>query len=266
MDVIRINKTKRKLAAGELAVGAVIGTPAPELVEVAAVAGFDFVTFDAEHEPLDDCQLVNLIRAAEAFDITPIVRVAKNPDRLLRLLDAGVQGVHVPRCSTVADMQELVDCTRFYPQGQRTFYRLGRGGNFTHGMSDQEWSQRANEELLVVAMIEEASALDHLTPMLAIKGYDAVHIGPKDLWQSMGMPPKEEVDKAVQQIAAAVLASGKKLSMQFQLGGIDDLSPQIAGYQRMGASMTSITLLNLLLKEGSAFAKKMRGGSARASG
>jgi 2-keto-3-deoxy-L-rhamnonate aldolase RhmA len=36
----------------------------------AAVAGFDFVTFDAEHEPLGDDQLVQLIRAPEAFDIT----------------------------------------------------------------------------------------------------------------------------------------------------------------------------------------------------
>ena len=89
MKVVRINKTKRLLAAGELAVGAIIGSPAPELVEAAAVAGFDFVTFDAEHEPLDDSQLVDLIRAAEAFDITPIVRVPKDPDRLLRLLDAG---------------------------------------------------------------------------------------------------------------------------------------------------------------------------------
>ncbi|MDB5921701.1 MAG: hypothetical protein JWN13_637, partial [Betaproteobacteria bacterium] len=68
MSVVRINKTKRLLAAGEIAVGAVVGSPAPELVEVAAVAGFDFVTFDAEHEPLDDSELVQLIRAAEAFD------------------------------------------------------------------------------------------------------------------------------------------------------------------------------------------------------
>ena len=108
MDVVRINKTKRLLAAGQRAVGAVIGSPAPELVEVAAVAGFDFVTLDAEHEPLDDSQLVHLIRAAEAFDVTPIVRVPKDADRLLRLLDAGAQGVHVPRCSTVDDMRELV--------------------------------------------------------------------------------------------------------------------------------------------------------------
>jgi 4-hydroxy-2-oxoheptanedioate aldolase len=256
LNVVRINKTKRLLAAGELAVGAIIGSPAPELVEVAAVAGFDFVTFDAEHEPLDDSQLVDLIRAAEAFDITPIVRVPKDPDRLLRLLDAGAQGVHVPRCSTVANMRELVACTRFYPEGQRTFYRLGRGGNFSHGLADDEWSRQANAELLVIAMIEEVSALDQLAPMLAVPGIDVIHIGPKDLWQSMGMPPKAEVDQAVQQIAAAALGAGKQLSMQ--LAAIEDLPPQIARQQSTGVTMRSIPLLGLLLKEGAALAQKLR--------
>jgi 2-keto-3-deoxy-L-rhamnonate aldolase RhmA len=256
MSVVRINKTKRLLAAGEIAVGAVVGSPAPELVEVAAVAGFDFVTFDAEHEPLDDSELVQLIRAAEAFDITPIVRVPKDPDRLLRLLDAGAQGVHVPRCSTVAHMRELIECTRFYPEGQRTFYRLGRGGNFSNGLADDEWAKQANAELLVIAMIEEASALGQLAPMLAVPGVDAVHIGPKDLWQSMGMPPKAEVDKAVKQIADAVRVAGKHVSMQH--AAIEDLSPQIARHQNLGVSMRSIPLLGFLLKEGSALAKKMR--------
>ena len=46
-------------------------------------------------------QLASLVRAADAFDITPIVRLAKEPNRILRLLDIGAQGIHVPRCSTV---------------------------------------------------------------------------------------------------------------------------------------------------------------------
>ena len=256
MSVVRVNKTKRMLAAGRSAVGAVIGSPAPELVEVAAVAGFDFVTFDAEHEPLDDSELVHLIRAAEAFDITPIVRVPKDPDRLLRLLDAGAQGIHVPRCSTVAHMRELVECARFYPDGQRTFYRLGRGGNFSYGLSDDEWARQANAELLVVAMIEEASALEQLGPMLEVRGVDAIHVGPKDLWQSMGMPPKAKVDQAIQTIADAVHASGKTLSMQH--AAIEDLDPQIERHRALGVSMTSIPLIPFLMKEGMALGKKMR--------
>ena len=86
-----------------------IGSATPELVEIASVAGFDFVTFDAEHETLDDSDLTNCIRAAEAFGITPICRIAKDADRLLRLMDSGAQGVHVPRCTTAEDMERLVE-------------------------------------------------------------------------------------------------------------------------------------------------------------
>ena len=85
---------------------------------------------------------------------------------------------------------------------------------------------------------------------------DAIHIGPKYLWQSMGMPPKAEVDKAIQQIATAVHASGKQLSMQH--APIEDLSPQVARHQQLGVRMRSIPLLGLLLKEGAALVQKMR--------
>ncbi len=247
MDVVRINKTKRRLADGKPAIGAVLASAAPELVEIAAVAGCHFITFDAEHEPLDDRQLADLIRAADAFDITPIVRVPADPDRLLRLLDAGAQGVHVPRRSSVPDMQALAEATRFHPDGKRTFYRLGRGGNYKRGLDDDEWARQANAELLVIAMIEEAEALPRLGPMLAVPGIDAVHIGPKDLWQSMGMPPDEEVQAAVGQIARAVTSAGKHVSLQLQ--SYDDIPAQLARHKELGATMISIPLLGLLLRE-----------------
>lgn len=256
MPAVRPNKTKRRLAAGELAVGAITASPAPELVEIAAVAGCDFITIDAEHEPLDDRDLVDLIRAADAFDITPIVRVAKDPDRLLRLLDGGAQGVHVPRCSSVADMRALVEATRFHPEGKRTFYRLGRGGNYKRGLDDDEWARQANAELLVVAMIEEAEALSQLDAMAAVPGIDAVHIGPKDLWQSMGMPPEAEVMKAVGQIATAVRKGGRTLSLQLQ--SYDDIPEQLARFRKLGATMVAVPLLGLLLRETERVVEKIR--------
>ncbi len=254
--IVRPNRTKARLQAGGLAIGAVVGSAAPELVEVAAVAGFDFVTFDAEHEPLDDAGLTGCIRSAEAFGITPIVRVAKDPDRLLRLMDAGAQGVHVPRCTTPEDMRRLVEWTRFYPAGQRTFYRLGRGGNYGEGLDDAAWSRQADAALLVVAMIEEAAALDHLDAMLTVAGVDAVHVGPKDLWQSLGMPAEDVVEAAIARIAAAVKASGKHLSLQLRASG--DFAAQIRTCAALGATMISIPLLGLLLQGGKQFVETLR--------
>jgi|KBSSwiStaDraftv2_1062776.scaffolds.fasta_scaffold17249_8 4-hydroxy-2-oxoheptanedioate aldolase len=256
MRVVPTNQTKQKLASGRVAVGAIIGAPAPELIEIAALAGFDFVTFDAEHEPLDDGQLVDLIRTAEACDITPIIRIAKDPDRLLRLLDAGTQGIHVPRCNNVADMEQLVEWTRFHPLGQRTFYRLGRGGNYGRGLHDSEWARQSNDQLLVTAMIEEVSALDHLEKMLAVAGIDAIHIGPKDLWQSMGMPPDDQVDAVIARIATAVRAAGKHLSLQIR--ALDDIQTQIDRNLARGANLLSIPLAGLLLRGSEALVRQVR--------
>jgi len=133
---MRVNKTKAKIAAGQCAIGVSVAFPSPDLVELCAAVGFDFVTFDTEHEPMNSEQIVHCIRAAESFDITPIVRLPRNPDLVLRFLNAGAQGIHVPRCTTAADMKEVVQWTRFHPLGERTFYNRGRSGNYNVGTTD----------------------------------------------------------------------------------------------------------------------------------
>ena len=165
--------------------------------------------------------------------------------------------MHVPRCTTPDDMRSLVEWTRFYPHGQRTFYRLGRGGNYGDGLQDDDWSRQADDAMLVVAMIEEAAALDHLDAMLAVPGFDAVHIGPKDLWQSLGMPPDAVADAAIARIAAAVHAGGKYLSLQLRAAG--DLDRQIERCAALGANMISVPVLGLMLRESKRFVADTRG-------
>src|SRR5690348_13852940 len=119
---MKVNRTKDRLRDGKLCLGLSFPVDSCELVELAGRLGFDFVTFDAEHEPIADRQIVNMIRAAEAFDVTPIVRLPKDEDRIVYFLTAGAQGIHVPRCNSCADVRMLVDSTKHYPQGKRTFY------------------------------------------------------------------------------------------------------------------------------------------------
>jgi 4-hydroxy-2-oxoheptanedioate aldolase len=135
---MRVNGAKAKAKAGEVALGAALPFNSPDLVEVLGALGLDFVTLDLEHEPFDELAIVHCIRAAEVFDITPIVRLPNDENLILRLLDAGAQGVHVPRINTARDAQLVVDAARFYPQGKRTFYATGRTGNYGLGATDEE--------------------------------------------------------------------------------------------------------------------------------
>ena len=89
--------------AGQIAHGALLTYHSPETVEMLGALDFDFVTLDPEHESYNELALVHSIRAAEAFGMTPIVCMANDPDLILRLLDAGAQGIHIPRVNTKED-------------------------------------------------------------------------------------------------------------------------------------------------------------------
>ena len=75
MTEVRANRTKQKIQQGKIAMGAWMTYHSPETVEILGAMGFDFVTLDLEHEPFSEPAVVESIRAAEAFDLTPIVRV-----------------------------------------------------------------------------------------------------------------------------------------------------------------------------------------------
>ena len=255
---MRKNRTKAKLAANECAIGVSVAFPSPDLVELCAVVGFDFVTFDTEHEPMDGEQVVHCIRAAEAYDMTPIVRLPRNPDLILRYMNAGAQGIHVPRCNTAADLQALVKWTRFHPLGERTFYNRGRSGDFSVGVTDTAaWARQANEELLVIGMIEEVKALEHLDEMLAVPGVDAIHMGHMDLWQSMGMPPDMKgVFETIDQIAKRGVAAGKYMSHTIRL--TDDAVDRMGDYMRIGSRMFTVSPMDFLRQGGVKLTKAVR--------
>jgi 4-hydroxy-2-oxoheptanedioate aldolase len=255
--MIRTNRTKAKLRAGELCVGATIPLPSPDLVELAAAVGFDFVTIDVEHEAIDDGMVVSMIRAAEAYDVTPIVRTARDSDRILRYLNAGAQGIHVPRCNSAADAREIVEACRFHPEGKRTFWALGRSASWAMISSDEEWSQAANRELLVVAMVEEVEGLRNLDAILAEPGLDAIHIGPKDLWQSMGMPAQAAVDEAVAEITRRTFAAGKVVSLQFRVAA--DLPDRLGAHVERGARMITVSPLDFIRNAAPEFLARVRG-------
>lgn len=260
---MRTNNLKAKLERNELAIGAVMQMPSPDLVEVSAAIGYDFVTIDTEHVTMSHDQVVHMIRAADGFNVTPIVRVPKDPNLVLPYLDAGAQGIHVPHCNSAADAMAMVECTRFHPQGKRTFFALGRSANFAVDIDDQQWSQAANRELLLIAMIEEEQALNNLPEILEVPHLDIIHIGHRDLWQSMGMPRASVVDEAIAHITASAVSSGKRVSVTLRL--TDDVHDQIAKHVRRGVQMFTMAPLNFILRHGRAFIARAREAQPAAS-
>jgi 4-hydroxy-2-oxoheptanedioate aldolase len=244
-DVRQRDPIRARLQSGGLVVGAHIQAASPELVELSAAVGFDFVTIDVEHEAIDDSEVAHLIRAAEAFGVTPIVRTAADPHRILRFLSAGAQGIHAPHCTTPDDVLALVRACRFRPEGERTLWALGRAANYAMGVDDATWTRRANAELLVIAMVEDVEAVRNLEAILATPGLDVVHIGPKDLWQSMGMPDQERVDALIADVVRRVVQTSRvSVSLQFRLGS--EMHAHIDAYVQAGVRMLTVSPMDFI--------------------
>ena len=251
MRGIRANKTKNKIQDGKMAMGALLTYHSPETVEILGAVGFDFVTFDLEHEAFSELALVQSIRAAEAFDLTPIVRVPNDPDLILRLLNGGAQGVHVPRVNTREDAQAVVEASRFHPQGRRTFYAVGRSGNYGIGMTEEEYAEGTNRETLVILQVEEEEGVRNIDEILSVPYVDAIQVGPKDLWQSMGMPDRSVVWSVVDRVLGRAAETGRWGSMVAWLDS--DVKEQIHHYQELGVRLVTVSPRDLLVKGGRYF-------------
>lgn len=203
--MLQTNKLKARLREGHTVFGLLSSIPFPLMVEMIGYAGYDFVILDLEHVSTNPETLENMIRAAECAGITPLVRVPSvAPETILRVLDAGALGVVVPHVRTRAEAEQIVVASRYHPLGMRGISG-GRATGF--GTIDlAAYLARANQEIMVVAMIEDREGVENLDEIVSVRGIDLVLEGAIDLSQSYGVPGNTQhaaVQTAIQQIATA---------------------------------------------------------------
>ncbi|MFG2096775.1 HpcH/HpaI aldolase/citrate lyase family protein [Streptomyces sp. NPDC048612] len=203
--MLRANEVRRRIGAGEEVYGLFSTLPEPTMVEMIGCAGYDFVILDTEHTLVDPQRLENLIRAAETTGLTPFVRVPEDdPGAVLRALDAGAMGIVVPHVRSRADIDAAIRAARYAPEGMRSL-NGGRGPGFGR-IDPAEYLRRANAEIMVIALLEDAEGVEAIDEILAPGGVDLVLPGPGDLSQSYGVPWEvrhPRVQEAVRTLRAA---------------------------------------------------------------
>jgi 2-dehydro-3-deoxyglucarate aldolase/4-hydroxy-2-oxoheptanedioate aldolase len=186
---MRVNHTRERLEKGETVFGSGLQVyRSPEIVRTFAAAGFDYVFIDMEHGAFDLETVQDMISASNAAGITPIVRVSELLYSLCaRLLDAGAQGIILPRVEDPKILAEALSWLRFPPMGKR-----GYGVNPTmvgyESRSFAEIIEHLNHSTLSVVQFESTVALDRADELLSIKGLDIVMVGPADLSIALGIP------------------------------------------------------------------------------
>ncbi|SEP96758.1 HpcH/HpaI aldolase family protein [Microlunatus flavus] len=196
---------KARLDAGERVLGALLRVPGEELVEMVAVAGFDFVLLDGEHGPADVVELRRHIAFAAVHGVPVLVRVGSaEPALVLRALDAGAQGVVAPHVDTPEQAAALVDSAHYPPYGHRGFATYGRSGRFGLVGAD-EHKQRALAETLVFGMIESPEGVRAVEAVVGTERLDGSMVGVADLAASStpdDPPHAEQVRRVHDELAA----------------------------------------------------------------
>lgn len=181
------NRVKKKIQAGQPVYGLFCSNPSSLTVEMIGAAGYDFVIIDMEHTLINPDTVQQMIRAAEAFQITPFVRVPeKSPGTILQVLDAGAQGVVIPHVRSKQDMEEAVKACFYTPKGNRS---LNGGRNAAFGKYPlRTYMEVANQEVMCIPMIEDREGIEKMDEILSVEGIDFVLEGAADLSASYGVP------------------------------------------------------------------------------
>lgn len=210
---MKTNRMKQKLLAGEPVFGMSMMIPSPQVVEMAAGLGFDWVLLDCEHGTLSLESVELLCIAADAHGITPIARPAVNaPEAIAPLLDRGAMGVQVPHVNSGEDARRAVEAVKFYPQGKRGMAAGTRPSQYGLSGSAAAYAEQANRQTLVCVQLEDFEAIQNADEILSVGGVDVFFIGPSDLSQSMGFigrPDAPEVKAAIAQTLEKIIAAGK---------------------------------------------------------
>ena len=177
---LRPNRVKHKLAEGSTAYIAG-GMTHPDDIDAFGPNGFDGVWLEGEHGPVDAAELGNLTRACDIWGMTSVVRINQNDQGLIyRTLDRGAQGIVVPHVNTKEEAQNLVDGGKFAPIGYRGMYTSRQG------FAVPDYVQVANDETLLIVLIEDIIAVRNLDEILTVDHIDVFFVAPSDLATSMG--------------------------------------------------------------------------------
>jgi len=238
------NATKAKLNAGKTAIGVRMDFTSSHIVESLNGLGFDFVYFDLEHGPSSEESCQEMIRTAEFAGLTPIVRVPTNdPGITGRFLDSGAMGIIFPHCNTKRDAEAAVSAVKYPPEGER-----GAGGRSMNlsGRPVADYIRGANQETMVIAMIEEMEALNNLHDILTVEGLDVLWIGRLDFSISSGVPGKLD-DPRIQDAVHRIITEGRAAGKIVGVGAVDaDRPEQIREFIKQGARFFSLNTTSIL--------------------
>ena len=207
-DVRIFNTVKQKLATGGRVVGVTVATPDPDIYCAVANAGFDFVWIEMQHSPLTFAEAARMIWACRDAPAMPFVRVPSPTEGdIQKAVDMGALGIIVPMVDDIQEIRDAVTFAHYPPMGKRS-----QGGGQYRNLYDSDYRAAANENIMVVAMIEQPAGVEIVEEVVAVEGVDVVFVASSDLGSFTGLPQgNPDYEALVSRVRDATLGAGLAL-------------------------------------------------------
>jgi 4-hydroxy-2-oxoheptanedioate aldolase len=207
------NTVKQKLAEGKQVVGGTVLLPDPDLYCAMANAAFDFTWIEMQHSPLTYQDVARMIGHCRSAAAIPFIRVPDATEGdIQKATDVGALGIILPMVDTVEKIAAAVKFARYPPAGRRS-----QGSGQYGALWGSDYRATANDNMMIVAMIENPAGVDIVDRIAAVPGVDVVFVASTDLSSFSGMKqndPKYEalVTKVLETTTKAGLKVGGPLA------------------------------------------------------
>ena len=224
-------------------IGTLLTLDNPAVIEIARLAGFDWLWIDAEHGQFND-QTAALACAVNSGGPPAFVRLPDHsPTTIKRYLETGCDGIILPLVSSRAEVDSIARAALYPPRGQRSIgiaRAQGYGATFTEYLRQKSYA--------ILVQIETAAGVADAPAIITHDAVDAVIIGPYDLSASLGMPgdiAAPEVTEAIARVRDLCRQAGKPCGI-FAAGAETARAYAAAGFELLVVGIDSLVLLNAL--------------------
>jgi 2-keto-3-deoxy-L-rhamnonate aldolase RhmA len=207
-DAKIFNTVKLKLAAGKQVIGGTVSSPDPDIYCAMASSGFDFLWIEMQHATLGYQDVARMIYACRGAAAMPFIRVPDATEGdIQKATDLGAVGIIIPMVESMDKIRNAVKFAKYPPWGKRS-----QGGGQYGSLWGADYRQRANDNVMIIAMIESPAGVAIADEIASLEGVDAVFAASTDLTSFSGLKQGEpKYEEMVARIRDAVLKAGKKV-------------------------------------------------------
>jgi 4-hydroxy-2-oxoheptanedioate aldolase len=202
------NTVRTKLEAGQQVVGGTVSTFNIDIYCAMANAGFDFLWIEMQHSPLTYSEVAAMIRVCPGPAV-PFIRVPDATEGdIQKAVDIGALGVIVPMVDTVEKIENAITFAMYPPLGRRS-----QGGGQYGALWGRDYRSQANDNIMIVAMIENPQGVEIVDQIAALEHVDVVFAASSDLGSFSGLRQGDpDYEALVTRIHDETLAAGKFLA------------------------------------------------------